>query len=437
MHLAVIRAGIEHALLRRRLVERVDHAAVFDTDVVRRQAAGDLLPVLVVRRKVRTDYLPALAPVRRAVHVLAGHEERIRVVRREQQRERPLEAVLQRLGRPSAGALRPDFHVADVPIAHVHPGDNAAARAGAGRARPDHVRVARIGRREAALTAADRKPVAARDAVAIQGIARSARRRAVLTVPHHIVWNRVIDRNVVHLRDGQVNAVPGLAAVIRYADPLVVATDHPVGVRGVDPEVVVVATRAAQAALCLARAPAVDRLHEGRGEEVRLIGIVGGDATLVVVAGAPAEVAVVAHELPGPAAVVRAPELTAFCRLSLPGNTVPGLDQGIDAPRVGGRHADIDLSHGKARQAVALELRPGVAAVARQVDAAVRAAALASPRVIHDVPHAGEQDARVVGVHDQRRGSRVLVDEQHVLPRLPAVPRAVDAPLALRSVGMA
>ena len=103
----------------------------------------------------------------------------------------------------------------NVAVPHVELHDDAAARAGAGRARPDDVRVLRIGRREPALATTDRVPVAARDAATIQRIARPARRGSVLAVPHDVVRNRVVHRDVVHLRDRQMHAMPGLAAIDR------------------------------------------------------------------------------------------------------------------------------------------------------------------------------------------------------------------------------
>ena len=63
---------------------------------------------------------------------------------------------------------------------------------------------------------------------------------------------------------------------------------------------------------------------------------------------------------------------------------------------------------------------------------------LSRPHVLYDdLPHAGEQDARVVGIHHEARGADVFVHEQHLLPGLAAVLRAVDAALLLRPVGVA
>src|SRR5205823_6652976 len=78
-----------------------------------------------------------------------------------------------------------------------------------------------------------------------------------------------------------------------------------------------------------------------------------------------------------------------------------------------------------------LDALPCVAPVARDVDAARRAAAEHRPGVHHDLPRTGEQDARILLVDREARASGVLVDEQHLLPRLAAVGGAIDAAVVL------
>ena len=65
-------------------------------------------------------------------------------------------------------------------------------------------------------------------------------------------------------------------------------------------------------------------------------------------------------------------------------------------------------------QAVAGQLRPCGAAVARHEQAAAGPAALASPGVNLDLPHAGEQHPRVLRIHRDVRAAGVLVDEQRL-----------------------
>src|SRR6185503_243697 len=117
---------------------REHHAGVLDADVVGRQAAGALLPRLVVQRQIRADHLPALSAVGGLMHVLAADVDLVVVVRRNRQRHRPVEPVLQ-IGGNAVGLIRPDLDVAGLPPPLVVAHDDAADAAGAGGAGPDDV----------------------------------------------------------------------------------------------------------------------------------------------------------------------------------------------------------------------------------------------------------------------------------------------------------
>ena len=84
-------------------------------------------------------------------------------------------------------------------------------------------------------------------------------------------------------------------------------------------------------------------------------------------------------------------------------------------------------------QAVLRELLPGVAAVARDVEAAAGAAALHVPREPPRLPEAGEEDVGVRGIDGDVGRAGVAVLLQDLLPRLAAVARAVDAALGVRA----
>src|SRR4051794_13780176 len=88
------------------------------------------------------------------------------------------------------------------------------------------------------------------------------------------------------------------------------------------------------------------------------------------------------------------------------------------------------------RQAMAFETLPRHAAVRRFEQPAAGTAADAAPGVDLDLPHAGEQDPRVVWIHRHVGAAGVLVDEQGPLPRLTAVGRPVDTALLLRTIGV-
>src|SRR5262249_240480 len=112
------------------------------------------------------------------------------------------------------------------------------------------------------------------------------------------------------------------------------------------------------------------------------------------------------------------------------------LDEGVDAPAVRRRHGDADLPPDAVRQALAGELLPGVAAVARDVEPAPRPAALEVPRVAAHLPEAGEDRVGVAGVEGDVRGTGVGVLLEHLLPAFAAVAGAVDAALGVGAEGV-
>src|SRR5207302_9869071 len=72
-------------------------------------------------------------------------------------------------------------------------------------------------------------------------VARTAVRRSVLLVAVDEVRNAVVDGDVVHLRDWQIDVEPRAATRRRDVYARVVADDHSLGIRRIDPHVVVVA----------------------------------------------------------------------------------------------------------------------------------------------------------------------------------------------------
>src|SRR5262249_8094666 len=80
---------------------------------------------------------------------------------------------------------------------------------------------------------------------------------------------------------------------------------------------------------------------------------------------------------------------------------------------------------------------PGVAAVARDVEPAAGAAAAQLPRAAAGLPHAGEDDSGVVRVDGYVRGAGVGVFEEHAVPGLAAVLRAIDSAFATWSKRLA
>src|SRR6266568_8375889 len=108
-------------------------------------------------------------------------------------------------------------------ISFVEERDRAAHAARAGATRPDDVVVRRIGRGKAAFAPRHGMPQAARDraraasasaeAAKLQAVTRAAKRRAVLPVAINEVGDLVVDRHMIHLRDGELDVVPSAAAI--------------------------------------------------------------------------------------------------------------------------------------------------------------------------------------------------------------------------------
>ena len=372
------------------------------------------------------------------MHVLARYENRVVVMLRYVKRERPLKTVFEFRGGPPTGALGPHLYLPELPSPLVVTHNNPAASAGARCTRPNDVRIRRIGGREPALAASNRVPHApgntATPEPACAAVARAAGGGSVLAVTHDVVRNRVVCSHVIHLRDRKLNSVPRFAAVDRNSCTAVVAHDHAVAIRGIDPHVVIVSTRTLAPAERRAGAPAVGRAHERRGEKEGFVRIVRQHNAVVVVAGATAEVPIVGHELPVAAPVVRPPQLAALGFLTVPRNSVTRFDQSVHAIRIRRRETNVDFSDRQLWQPVSFELRPVVTSVSGHVNPTAWTTALPTPRVDFDLPHSCEEYPRVVGIHFQTRRTGVFVHEQHVLPRLPTVSRAEDSTLTLRTV---
>ena len=135
---------------------------------------------------------------------------------------------------------------------------------------------------------------------------------------------------------------------------------------------------------------------------------------------------ILAHERPVVALVVGAPQhALADAR----------LDERVDAVRIARRDGQADPSQRRIGQPVAAQPRPRAAAVARLVDAAARPAALSRPGVDDELPGRREQDARVRRIHHDVDRAGVLIDEEHLLPRLARRPSCGTrrAPAAVRS----
>ena len=418
MHQPVIGGGPDLALAMRRF----HHAGAARVHLRPGALAGDVaagmpLPRDVVQAEVRRYLLPAHALVAGAEHVVAAGVEHAAVMRREHDRIGPGEAVFQVLRRHAGGFFRPDIHQLNLVGPPVIALQRArAAGAGAHGAAIDDVGILRMHRDEAALAGARIAAIPQRDRAPHPGAGR-ADRRVVLLRAIDAVRILVVDVDPVEL-PGQlvVDRRPGFAAVERHAGAAVIALHHPLRVGGVDPQVVVVAMRRHDLSEAAA---AVGGLPHAQVGHVDRVGMAGIGEHMRVVPGPVHQVAVRGHLHPARPVILRAVQ---------PGLLPLGLHQRPHPPGPHRRNGDADLAQHAVRQAgIARDLLPGVAAIGGAEQPAARPAAGDVPEIAPRLPEAGEQDARVGGIHRQFHRPGVGVAVQHLLPVCPAVARAVHA----------
>ena len=181
------------------------------------------------------------------MHKLAAHVNAIVVVRAQREGRVPDEAVARAIRRRAGHIQRPHFYRMRDVGAQIVSCDDAANAARARRARPHEIAVHRVRGGPSAFAAAHGAPHAARDAGIITGaagarVARPHRARPVLSIAVDVVRDLVVDGDVVHLRDGELHLIPREAAIGADRDASVVADEHAAGIRGIDPDVVMIAT---------------------------------------------------------------------------------------------------------------------------------------------------------------------------------------------------
>src|SRR5439155_7887227 len=111
----------------------------------------------------RADHLPTVSTVSCLVNELAADVNLVVIVRRNCERHRPHETILEICSDFAANIFRPHFDVASLSSFQVEDFDDAANAAGTRSARPDDVVVDWIGSSPATLTAGDTNPGAPRN----------------------------------------------------------------------------------------------------------------------------------------------------------------------------------------------------------------------------------------------------------------------------------
>ena len=178
--------------------------------------------------QVRTDRLPRLTFVAGLQQELRALIKNVRILRREGQR---------RIGRGPVIAIAADVgrDGLDLSIRAIDTPERASFSACI-----NDIGVGGIGNDVAELVTADRVPIQKGDCAVISA-AQSCNRSAVLLRAVNPVREAIIGRDVIDLAGRLVvPRGPGLAAIHADGRALIAAHDHVIGVRGIDPERVIV-----------------------------------------------------------------------------------------------------------------------------------------------------------------------------------------------------
>ena len=130
LHLAIVCARPNRSRFFRRFSYGENYAGVFDADVVARQSAGESLLAFVVLSQIGADDLPAIAAVGCLMNELTADVNLVVIVRRDRQRHRPHETILEICSDFAANIFRPHFDIASLSGFQVEDFDDAANAAG-------------------------------------------------------------------------------------------------------------------------------------------------------------------------------------------------------------------------------------------------------------------------------------------------------------------
>ncbi len=130
---------------------------------------------------------------------------------------------------------------------------------------------------------------------------------------------------------------PALAAIVRNRGAAVIGVDHPVRMRGIDPQSVIIAVRCANEAEGV---PAVGRLIHRSIQHIDRIDALGISENVREIPGALREAMIGIDEMPVFAGILAAIDAAFF-----------GFDDGIDAIAVGAGNGDTDAAKNARRAA--------------------------------------------------------------------------------------
>src|SRR5262249_9565159 len=140
------------------------------------------------------------------------------------------------------------LHFASLAISFIETRDGTADASGASSHRPNDVIIHRIRCREATFASRHGVPHTARDlcspeAAKLQAVARPAVRRAILFVSINEIRDLIVERDVINLRDGQLNTIPNMPAIHGNAHTAVIHHCHTVAIYRINPHFMIIAPK--------------------------------------------------------------------------------------------------------------------------------------------------------------------------------------------------
>src|SRR5581483_10336445 len=207
---------------------------------------------------------------------------------------------------------------------------------------PDNVGVRQVGNGETGFAAAH--GVVPSGFARVDGNAGAAHVSIVLHVAVEVVGNLVVDIHVVHLPDGQREAVQAAPVDRGDVHAAIIGNAKAVGIGGVDPDIVRVPTPGN----VLEVLAAVQRLMERTVGYQNLVVGGRGNCQSNVVPGPANQMSLIVDRFPMLAPILGTPERVL----------IPGLNQCKNAVGVCGCNGDVDLAQRRVRQAMLLEASP-------------------------------------------------------------------------------
>ena len=377
--------------------------------LIRQHAHNRFLIAIFVARKVFAAR-PVVAAVRRSENPIGREIDRVVVVRRDDNRRIPIEAVLLlarrrlRLDRSLLAGFH--FQARDKTLLRLDIHDR---------------RVSRVHDRIETIAATDAIPVVVGDALRVQRAARAGPTAVVLQAAVNPKRFLIVERDFIELADRNgVDEIPRTSAIVGLVNPAVRSGQHMVRIFRIDPKRVKVAVDTPYDVRHPGLAAVVGDVH-GRGRLPDALIVVGIDANLAVVHWTRIDVAHLAPML----AAIFGTKHTAF-RI---------LDDGVNNVRIAAIDIDADASRRAFRQ-IDGKFFPGRAAVNGFINRAARAAAIESERCPPSLICRSVKRHRALRIHRHIDHAGVFIDEKHIVPGLAAIRCFVQPALFVRSPQM-